>query len=311
MIPLRAPTLHLCAAAALALGPAALGAQGATLTASVAGRTVDLSAGSVPARIVRGGRQLAPLLPWRAAQPGLEVAFLPLRAGALGIAVEAVVVRVDPARFRFALQHRVQANGMTGTWTIDSAGPGAALAMNAGQFKESGPWGWLVIDGYEHRNPLRAPLGIGIRIDTAGRLRWVAPGDEGRWRRDPATVFAFQSFPFLFFDRRVPPALRRPSGVDLDHRDARLVMAEQDDGTLLFVLTRYAALGTVAERVPVGLTTPETIALVAALGARHAVMLDGGTSAQLLVRGPADDETGWRGLRRVPLGLVAEPSARH
>jgi exopolysaccharide biosynthesis protein len=99
--------------------------------------------------------------------------------------------------------------------------------------------------------------------------------------------------------------------MDLSHRDARLVMAEDGDGMLLFVLTRYTGLGPTAERIPIGLTTPEAIALAAALGARHAVMLDGGISAQLLLRDAAGGETRWRGLRKVPLALVATPRAEH
>jgi hypothetical protein len=179
--------------------------------------------------------------------------------------------------------------------------------MNAGQFKETGPWGWLVIDGEERRNPGRAPLGIGMKIDTAGRLAWVRRGKEEEARGDRAIAFAFQSFPLLLFDRRVPPAVRDPGITDMGHRDARLVMAEADDGSLLFILTRYAALGTMAERVPIGLTTPESVVLVAALGMRHAVMLDGGISAQLSVHDSTGMVARWPGLRRVPLALIAFP----
>jgi hypothetical protein len=111
----------------------------------------------------------------------------------------------------------------------------------------------------------------------------------------------------LLFDRRVPPAVRDPGITDMGHRDARLVMAEADDGSLLFILTRYAALGTMAERVPIGLTTPESVVLVAALGMRHAVMLDGGISAQLSVHDSTGMVARWPGLRRVPLALIAFP----
>jgi hypothetical protein len=37
------------------------------------------------------------------------------------------------------------------------------------------------------------------------------------------------------------------------------------------------------------------------------VMLDGGLSGQLLVREAGGGEREWKGLRRVPLGLVAVP----
>lgn len=288
-----------------------LPAQRSRLVAVAGDTRVDLGSLAVPVRVGRADVVLAAAIRWRTVRPGLEVAALDLRAGARALDVEATVVRVDGAHFRFALQHAVRENGMTGRWTIDSAGRDAALAMNAGQFKETGPWGWLVLQGEERRTPGRAPLGIGIRIDTAGRIRWVPPGGERRLRDDPETLDAFQSFPLLFFDRRVPPTLRDGAALRLAHRDARLVLGELDDGRLLVLLTRYAGLGAVAERVPIGLTTPETLTLVAALGARHAVMLDGGVSAQLLVRNVAGVELRRAGLRQVPLGIVAVPRAWH
>jgi exopolysaccharide biosynthesis protein len=47
-------------------------------------------------------------------------------------------------------------------------------------------------------------------------------------------------------------------------------------------------------------------AIMGGLGARNAVLLDGGISSQLLIR---DSRTvhRWRGLRSVPLGLVVLP----
>lgn len=272
---------------------------------------IDLGTAAMPVQVGRGDPLLQAATVWRTMRPGLAIATLGLRAGAGALDVEATVVRLDTGHFRFALQHAVEENGMTGRWTIDSAGRDAALAMNAGQFKETGPWGWLVMRGEERRTPGRAPLGVGIRIDTAGRLGWVPPGRERGLRDDRGTAYAFQSFPLLFFDRRVPAVLRDGAALRLSHRDARLVLCELDDGRLLVLLTRYAGLGTVAERVPIGLTTPETLALVAALGARHAVMLDGGVSAQLLVRDATGVELRRAGLRRVPLGIVAVPGSRH
>jgi exopolysaccharide biosynthesis protein len=55
------------------------------------------------------------------------------------------------------------------------------------------------------------------------------------------------------------------------------------------------------DRVPFGLTTPETAALMGALGCVRAVALDGGISAQLRV-GARE----WAGMRRVPVGMVVE-----
>ena len=43
------------------------------------------------------------------------------------------------------------------------------------------------------------------------------------------------------------------------------------------------------------------------MGARHAVMLDGGVSAQLLVRDAAGRAQTWKGMRSVPLALTGRP----
>jgi hypothetical protein len=300
-------TLPIALSWLMVAGPAPARAQRVILSAGVGDTTIDLDVAVPPTRVPPGRGRLAALVQWTALRPGIALGSLELHAGLLRTPVHAVLVRVDPSRLRFALQLITAANGMTGAWTLDSAPAAAVLAMNAGQFKETGPWGWLVIAGEERRNPGRAPLSIGIRIDTAGRLAWVRRGREEAARSDPTIAYAFQSFPLLVFDHRMPPAVRDPGITDMGHRDARLLMAETDDGALLFVLTRYAALGTMAERVPIGLNMPESVVLAAALGVRHAVMLDGGTSAQLAVRDGTGREARWPGLRRVPLALIAFP----
>jgi hypothetical protein len=48
-------------------------------------------------------------------------------------------------------------------------------------------------------------------------------------------------------------------------------------------------------------------AVMGALGCRDAVLLDGGVSGQMLTRDTAGEVRRWRGLRRVPLGLVVTP----
>ena len=57
--------------------------------------------------------------------------------------------------------------------------------------------------------------------------------------------------------------------------------------------------------IPLGLTTPEMAAVMGALGASSAVLLDGGISSQMMIRGP-DGAEKWTGWRRVALGLVVE-----
>ena len=128
--------------------------------------------------------------------------------------------------------------------------------------------------------------------------------------RQPAGVVeAFQSYPVLLTgEGEVPELLRRPSpDIDLGHRDARLARGQLQDCTLLVVMTRFDALGESFGGVPFGLTIPEISAVMGALGCRRAVALDGGVSAQLLVKDAAGERHIWRGIRRVPLGLTALP----
>lgn len=278
-------------------------AQRTVLSATIDTAEVRLGASAMPTRTPPSATsRLYAALTWHSVQPGLDRTTLPLMAGALGTSVDAIIVRVDPSRFHFVLDWRTELNGMTGTWTVDSAPEAAALAVNAGQFRETGPWGWLVMNGVEERGAARAPLAASVRVDSAGALHWDTSG---------SALFGFQSFPLLVRDHAVPARLRDPEYVDMNHRDSRMIMAERDDGTLLFVLTRFGSLGEVAQRVPIGLTTPESLMLVWALGARNALMLDGGTSGQLMVRDHAGVITRWPGLRRVPLALYAVPRAAH
>lgn len=251
------------------------------------------------------GQIAIPPLRWESLQPGLAVTEFATQAGRMGFDVKVIVARIDPNRFRFDLVHSTRANRMTGAWTVEKAPPNAAVAFNAGQFKETGPWGWLLLDGRERRDPGIGPLSIGIAFDTAGGIRWIPYTQLQRARRDRSLVAAFQSYPILIYHSVVP--VRAHRAIDRNHRDARLILAEDANGHLLVILTRYDALGDLTARVPIGLTLGESIALVRGLGAHHAVMLDGGVSAQMLVRNALGESRAWKGMREVPLALIATP----
>jgi hypothetical protein len=289
------------------LAPAGSEAQHIRLEARTGAGTVTLTRSSLPAAFDGTAPALLPSLLWQAARPGLHWAEVDLVAGRARIPVRAVLARLEPSHFRIRLDLVTQSNRMTGAWTVDMAPDSAVLAVNAGQFLETGPWGWVVLDGREHREPGRGPLAVGIAVDTAGRVRWIADADLPRAAGDPGIMYAFQSYPLLLHEGRVPPLTRDARAVNHGHRDARLILAELPDGALLIVLTRYGALGDVGQRLPIGLTLPEAVLLMGALGARHAVMLDGGVSAQLLLRPAAGEAQQWHGLRRVPLALIATP----
>ncbi len=244
---------------------------------------------------------------WRTAGAGVEWGELALSGSGEAWRVRVVLVRMDPARVRLTTRQGTRPDGRPAPWTIDSAPPAAIVALNAGQFTSAGPWGWLVRDGRELRPPGTGPLAPALVVDTAGLARLV-PADsipalrDGRGVRD-----AFQSYPALLAaDGEIPAPLRTPgSGVDLEHRDARLALGLDREGRLLVALTRFEGLGGALSNLPFGLTTPEMAALMGALGARQAMLLDGGISSQLLLREAGGPVRRWTGIRRVPLGLVA------
>lgn len=286
--------------AGCAVGPAAGAAQKVRLRA---GQT-DLSVSSLRQAGEVAGRLHE--LRWRVAQPGLRWTELDLAAGAMALPVRAIAVRIEPRCFDFRLHALTRPNGVSGAWTIDALPENAALALNAGQFKEAGPWGWLVIDGQTEGLPGTGSLAAGLAFDSTGAVHWIEPARIEKARRSLPFRHAFQSYPLLLLNRRIPEPLLDKRMVDASHRDARLVLAETADSALLIVLTRFDAMRSM-QRVPIGLTIPESVVLMRALGARHAVMLDGGISAQLAVRDRTMGIARWPGLRAVPLGLIASP----
>jgi hypothetical protein len=201
-------------------------------------------------------------------------------------------------------------------WSIDDAPAEAVVALNAGQFTGALPWGWLVMSGAERLAPGRGPLSSAFVVTREGGIEWVDGDDVAPHRARRDVALAFQSYPSLLVgDGEVPallwtdaeasgrPRPPREADVDRSHRDARLALGVDRDGRLLIALTRFDGLGGALDRIPFGPTVPEMGALMGALGARRAMLLDGGISAQMLVRTPGGDER-FPGTRRVPLALV-------
>jgi exopolysaccharide biosynthesis protein len=246
---------------------------------------------------------------WRKAADGVEWGELRLAGVGEARRLRAVAVRIDPRRVRLRLDTAFTARGERANWTVDDARQDAIVAVNVGQFVRTLPWGWVVIDGREFLAPGRGPLSTAVAVDSSGSVRWIGPDGLADPTVRRGVVAAFQSYPTLLTaDGDVPAALREPGrGIDVEHRDARLGIGELADGRLLIVLTRFDALGESLGLLPFGPTIPEFAALMGALGAKQAVALDGGISGQLLVRDADGTEHAWRGMRRVPMALVALP----
>jgi hypothetical protein len=245
---------------------------------------------------------------WRAAAPGLDWGELSLSGDGEAFRVRVIVARLDPRVLEFRLVKPADGPVYAGRWDIGEAPASAVFAVNAGQFTGR-PWGWLIQDGVERQPRGFGPLAPAVVVDTSGALRLVPP-DSLAAARSTAQL-AFQSYPtVLERDGDVPRALRMDGlGVNRRHRDARLALGETRDGRVLVAMTRFEGLGGALANLPLGLTTPEMAAVMGALGARRAVLLDGGISSQMLIRDSANTHR-WPGWRRVALGLVALPRAR-
>jgi hypothetical protein len=246
---------------------------------------------------------------WQSAQPGVEWARLRLAGRGEAWRLGVVLVRLDPRHVRLELTEATRAGGTLGAWSIDSIPAYAALALNAGQFTGATPWGWVVRGGRELQAPGSGPLSMAVVIENGGAVRLVQADSIAAVRARGGVAEAFQSYPALLVgDGVVPQQLRaRGRGVDVEHRDSRLAIGELRDGRILIAITRFEGLGGVLEQLPFGPTVPEMAGLMGALGCRQAVLLDGGLSSQLALRGTGARTLTWPGMRRVPLALIGIP----
>ncbi|MDB4907939.1 MAG: Protein of unknown function periplasmic [Gemmatimonadetes bacterium] len=234
---------------------------------------------------------------------GITLATVPLRGEGEAWRTRLVLVTVDPSRVQLRLD-TAYATPMTAQWTIARAGPRDVFAVNVGQFISTMPWGWVVLGGHEYLAPAHGPLSTAV-AGYDGRTAWAHGDSAVLALRGTRPQWAFQSYPTLLAGSRVPAPLRvEDSGVNLTHRDARLAMGRRANGTLLFAMTRFDALGEGAGWIPFGLTVPEMAEVMQALGATDAVLLDGGLSAQLMLRDARGNPRKWAGSRKVPLGLL-------
>jgi hypothetical protein len=242
-------------------------------------------------------------LSWKNGAPGIEWSEVVLAGSGEAWRTRVIVARIDPRRIRLRLDTAFARDG-DAAWTLDHARATDVFAINAGQFLQAMPWGQVVLDGSQWLAAGRGPLSSTVAMDSSGSVRVV----HGRGVGERGTAWAFQSYPTLLRDGDVPLELQASDrGIDVGHRDARAAIGTLIDGRVVVALTRFDAFGATLGFIPFGLTVPEMAAVMGALGARDAVMLDGGISGQLLLRDANGASHGWRGSRNVPLALVGAP----
>jgi hypothetical protein len=268
------------------------------------------TAGAQPASRLRNApcaRPIAttpPRISWAGLPGAHRVGSWSVRVGRPSIPVRLIIVRIEPTAFHWALDVQ-RAHGTVQPWSLSAVADTATIALNAGQFTDDGPWGWLVHDRVERQAPGAGALAGAITIRSNGRVQLYDADAIGRLRGDSSVVEALQSYPTLLDARaQVPAALcRSDDGVDPAHRDIRFAIGTDTVGAVWLVLSRLETDVPLADRTPVGPTTREMATALRSLGATRAILLDGGLSAQLLVRS-GDTAQRWPGLRAVPLGLV-------
>jgi uncharacterized protein YigE (DUF2233 family) len=258
--------------------------------------TPRLSVDHLPVRLDRS-------VPWRAGAEGIEYGELQLTGSGEAWRTRVIVARLDPRRVALSLEAAFTEDAL---WTVGDAGSSAALAVNAGQFRGSLPWGWVVTGGRQLLSPGNGPLAGAVVVNRSGAVRIVPPDEVAAEQRRGEAREAFQSYPMLLVNGAPPEALVRPGlGVAVEHRDARLALGTLPDGRVVVALTRFDALGPRLGRLPFGFTSAEMARVMRALGCRDAILLDGGVSGQLMVREESGAARTWAGIRSVPLGLVA------
>lgn len=245
---------------------------------------------------------------WRRAHGGVSWAEFSVRGPGEASALVLVVVRIDPRQVQFSLQWASDRESGRPAWELSDAPGDAVIAVNAGMFTDALPWGWVVQGGSEVLPPGRGPLSSAFVVTKSGQVAMVDGDNLSQWRARGDVAAAFQTYPTLLSgDGNVPSQLRQGDSIDREHRDARLAIGLDREGNVLFALTRLDVALPGFDRLPVGLTVPEMAAVMGALGARQAALLDGGISAQLMLRDGAGGTREWKGMRRVPLALVARP----
>jgi hypothetical protein len=256
-------------------------------------------------RLPATARAVAHAVTWSGMQEGVELGEVAVSAPNEGRRTRVLLLRYDPAQVRLDLVTRIRDDYRGGDWTIEQTRPDAIASLNAGQFTGIAPWGWSVVEGREIRQPGSGPLSMAVVEDSTGVLRFVEPDSIGALRARAGVRTALQSYPTLLQGQgEIPAPITTPGlGVDVPHRDARLAIGLLSDGRVLILLTRFDGFGDAGSAIPFGITLHETAALLQALGAEKAVALDGGISAQMLVRDSLGMTRIWHGWRRVPAGL--------
>jgi uncharacterized protein YigE (DUF2233 family) len=270
-----------------------------SIAAKIRGSWQTIWSSSAPERLAISDSVFGASLHWNSGASGVEWTEVAVAGTGEAWRTRVIAARIDPARVRLTLDTATHDGGPA--WTVARTPDDAAIAFNAGQFLQSKPWGLVVLNGTTMLSAGTGPLASTIWFDATGGVHLSHAGQAPPTR----ATFAFQSYPTLVANGETPAPLRQAGlGIDVAHRDARAAVGVDRAGRVIIVMTRFDALGEIFGSVPFGLTTPEMAGLMLAFGAQDAVMLDGGISAQMLIRDADGSAHRWPGMRSVPLAVI-------
>ena len=88
-------------------------------------------------------------------------------------AVLGYVARLDPRQVTLSLVMDQTGRDLRPAWSLDHVPEDVLLAVNAGQFAFTLPWGWVVLNGKQFLPAGTGPLSSAFVVDSAGAVRWV------------------------------------------------------------------------------------------------------------------------------------------
>ena len=247
--------------------------------------------------VLRGGTPTH----WRALAPGVEFGTMRGEPFCRRGSAEIGLLRLDPARARLEVRHYSQEPERTPLDIVEWQRRTRALAVfNAGQYYPDYSYMGLLVCGGERVSPRSHPqFGAALVAGPEGGGRTARVLDLEREPLDPAALrWRHVAQSFMLFDEGGQPRVRRSDRVAnrtvvAEDRRGRLVVAASEGG---YTLWEFAGL---LQHAPLNLS--------------HAMSMDGGEEAELLVRterfGYANYAR-WDGGREIapPEGIVPLPA---
>lgn len=165
---------------------------------------------------------------WQPLLPGLDLRFEMIPIDGLDFPAQALVLRVDPARYTFRMSYTPGRGAKVSTW---HAQMGALVTLNGGFFlPDKTTLGLIVSDGQPYGQTFAATANAGMLAEVEGSITLRSLGQFPYDASEPLDQ-AVQGRPMLLYPGRYPVEFSLPT--DLSRRTA---VAQDGAGTLYFIV---------------------------------------------------------------------------